>query len=53
MDRATEPRGRCAWGFGLATVADGGEVLDTWYPDPRLGEPPVDAGPYAVPAELA
>jgi 2,3,4,5-tetrahydropyridine-2,6-dicarboxylate N-succinyltransferase len=26
-----------AWGFGLATVSDGGPVLDVWYPAPRLG----------------
>ncbi|MGZ4615914.1 MAG: 2,3,4,5-tetrahydropyridine-2,6-dicarboxylate N-succinyltransferase [Actinomycetes bacterium] len=28
---------RTAWGVGLATVHDSGTVLDTWYPDPRLG----------------
>ncbi|HSV38571.1 MAG TPA: 2,3,4,5-tetrahydropyridine-2,6-dicarboxylate N-succinyltransferase [Nocardioidaceae bacterium] len=27
-----------AWGFGLATFGPGGEVLDTWYPSPALGE---------------
>jgi 2,3,4,5-tetrahydropyridine-2-carboxylate N-succinyltransferase len=27
-----------AWGYGLATIGDAGEkVLDTWFPDPRLG----------------
>jgi 2,3,4,5-tetrahydropyridine-2-carboxylate N-succinyltransferase len=32
-----------AWGHGLATVsAATGRVLDTWYPDPRLG--PADRG---------
>ncbi len=25
-----------AWGAGLATIA-GATVLDTWYPEPRLG----------------
>ena len=25
-----------AWGVGLATVTDGGQVLDTWYPSPAL-----------------
>jgi 2,3,4,5-tetrahydropyridine-2-carboxylate N-succinyltransferase len=25
-----------AWGVGIATVTDGGQVLDTWYPAPRL-----------------
>ena len=27
-----------AWGHGLATVTEGGVVLDTWFPAPRLGE---------------
>ncbi|WP_109561905.1 2,3,4,5-tetrahydropyridine-2,6-dicarboxylate N-succinyltransferase [Mycolicibacillus trivialis] len=26
-----------AWGIGLATVADDGSVLDTWFPAPQLG----------------
>jgi 2,3,4,5-tetrahydropyridine-2-carboxylate N-succinyltransferase len=30
---------RPAWGFGLATATTSGQVLDTWYPEPRLGEP--------------
>jgi len=30
---------RSAWGVGLATVAPDGQVLDTWYPQPALGEP--------------
>lgn len=30
-----------AFGVGLATVADDGTVLDTWFPAPELGEPPV------------
>jgi len=36
-----------AWGYGLATVADDGSVLDTWYPTPALGEAPSDATPPA------
>lgn len=32
-----------AWGFGLATIADDGAVLDTWYPAPALGEVPAGA----------
>ncbi|MDN5790158.1 MAG: 2,3,4,5-tetrahydropyridine-2,6-dicarboxylate N-succinyltransferase [Micrococcales bacterium] len=28
---------RTAWGFGLATITNGGQVLDTWYPSPALG----------------
>jgi 2,3,4,5-tetrahydropyridine-2-carboxylate N-succinyltransferase len=45
---------RSAWGFGLATTAEDGTVLDTWYPAPQLGEPPEgSASPHAVPADLA
>jgi 2,3,4,5-tetrahydropyridine-2-carboxylate N-succinyltransferase len=33
---------RSAWGFGLATITDGGQVLDTWYPSPTLGTAPDD-----------
>jgi 2,3,4,5-tetrahydropyridine-2,6-dicarboxylate N-succinyltransferase len=40
---------RLAWGWGLATVATGGEVLDTWYPAPALGSPEADG---AAPAML-
>ena len=34
---------RNAWGYGLATVTDGGQVLDTWFPSPALGPRPEDA----------
>ena len=40
---------RAAWGHGLATTTDGGQVLDAWYPSPALGERPADA---PVPDEL-
>ena len=30
-----------AHGIGLATIAADGTVLDTWFPAPELGEPPV------------
>lgn len=36
------------WGHGLATIADDGTVLDTWYPAPSLTEPP-----HEIPADLA
>jgi 2,3,4,5-tetrahydropyridine-2,6-dicarboxylate N-succinyltransferase len=56
----TEPMQQGAWAWGLATVAEpGGRVLDTWYPEPRLGTddapgPPGTALPAAdAPAELA
>ena len=29
-----------AWGFGLATLDPAGEVLDVWFPRPRLGRVP-------------
>jgi len=40
---------RHAWGWGLATTAASGVVLDVWYPEPRLG----DAPPAEAPAALA
>ena len=40
---------RTAWGHGLATLTDDGVVLDTWYPEPALGQAPADA---AVPEGL-
>lgn len=30
---------RTAWAWGLATIADSGTTLDTWYPRPVLGTP--------------
>jgi 2,3,4,5-tetrahydropyridine-2-carboxylate N-succinyltransferase len=44
---------RSAWGYGLATVTDAGQVLDTWYPAPAMGSAPQDAGTYAIPRPLA
>jgi 2,3,4,5-tetrahydropyridine-2,6-dicarboxylate N-succinyltransferase len=40
---------RTAWGFGLATTTSEGRTLDTWYPDPRLGE----RGSASAPHELS
>ena len=40
---------RTAWGHGLATIAEDGNVLDTWFPAPALGDP--DGSP--VPGALA
>jgi 2,3,4,5-tetrahydropyridine-2-carboxylate N-succinyltransferase len=40
---------RNAWGHGLTTTTDDGQVLDTWFPQPALGEVPADA---AVPQGL-
>ena len=42
---------RPAWGWGLATVHDSGEVLDTYYPNPALGLP--EESDSAAPEELA
>jgi len=39
------PQDRRAWGVGLATVHESGSVLDTWFPDPRLGERAEGAAP--------
>jgi 2,3,4,5-tetrahydropyridine-2-carboxylate N-succinyltransferase len=36
---------RQAWGYGLATIAADGTVLDTWFPAPELGEGPVEDAP--------
>ncbi len=42
---------RRAWGHGLATTTIDGQVLDTWYPDPQLGEPtPSSAVPHQLSA---
>ncbi|MEO8555489.1 MAG: 2,3,4,5-tetrahydropyridine-2,6-dicarboxylate N-succinyltransferase [Actinomycetota bacterium] len=43
---------RSAWGYGLATVTVGGQVLDAWFPRPALG-PAAAQDPYGAPAELA
>ncbi|GHH73717.1 2,3,4,5-tetrahydropyridine-2,6-dicarboxylate N-succinyltransferase [Promicromonospora soli] len=42
-----------AWGFGLATIADDGTALDTWFPEPALGDAPADATPPEALAALA
>ncbi|MCU1507952.1 MAG: 2,3,4,5-tetrahydropyridine-2,6-carboxylate N-succinyltransferase [Glaciihabitans sp.] len=43
---------RAAWGYGLATIAGDGTVLDTWYPSPSLGELPPGRDRYIAPAEF-
>lgn len=40
---STAPRREGASGTGLATIAAGGTVLDTWYPSPALGADAPDA----------
>jgi len=43
---------RTAWGYGLATIAADGTVLDTWFPEPHLGALPANTDPYIAPAEF-
>ena len=43
---------RAAWGYGLATVAGDGTVLDTWFPEPKLGEIPAGTERHIAPADL-
>ncbi len=46
----TLTRDQRAWGHGLATLAEDGTVLDTWFPAPRLGDPDGEAVPEALTA---
>jgi 2,3,4,5-tetrahydropyridine-2-carboxylate N-succinyltransferase len=39
-----------AWGYGLATVASDGTVLDTWFPAPELGGLPAGRDRWIAPA---
>ncbi|SDB80051.1 2,3,4,5-tetrahydropyridine-2-carboxylate N-succinyltransferase [Raineyella antarctica] len=39
---------RTAHGWGLATVHESGQVLDTWFPAPALGDPDGSPAPAAV-----
>ncbi|KQQ26643.1 MULTISPECIES: 2,3,4,5-tetrahydropyridine-2,6-dicarboxylate N-succinyltransferase [unclassified Frondihabitans] len=41
-----------AWGYGLATIASDGTILDTWFGSPVLGEFPADRDPALAPAEI-
>ncbi|MFI7446860.1 2,3,4,5-tetrahydropyridine-2,6-dicarboxylate N-succinyltransferase [Nonomuraea sp. NPDC049714] len=38
---AIDPTVTGAYGVGLATIAADGTVLDTWFPAPELGDPPM------------
>jgi 2,3,4,5-tetrahydropyridine-2-carboxylate N-succinyltransferase len=44
---------RVAWGYGLSTTTGSGAVLDTWYPEPQLGEAPDTTTLLDVPPVLA
>ncbi len=41
---------RSAWGWGLASIHDSGQMLDVWFPEPRIGPPRPDAPPSALTA---
>ena len=43
---------RTAWGYGLATITGDGTVLDTWFPEPHLGDRPAVNDPHIAPAEF-
>lgn len=41
-----------AWGHGLAGFSPSGELLDVWYPEPKLGEAPRDDSAWIVSKQL-
>ena len=43
---------RWVWGVGLATIAEDGTVLDTWFPSPAAGRLPLGFDPQMPPDEL-
>jgi 2,3,4,5-tetrahydropyridine-2-carboxylate N-succinyltransferase len=43
---------RTAWGYGLATIAGDGTVLDTWFPEPKLGSLPEGTDRHIAPASF-
>ncbi|SER71016.1 2,3,4,5-tetrahydropyridine-2-carboxylate N-succinyltransferase [Propionibacterium cyclohexanicum] len=43
---------RTAWGWGLTTIHDSGQVLDTWFPEPTLGSPDERPAPDSVAAAV-
>ncbi|MEU9832756.1 2,3,4,5-tetrahydropyridine-2,6-dicarboxylate N-succinyltransferase [Streptosporangium sp. NPDC048047] len=50
MNAAAQTSG--AYGAGIATITAGGTVLDTWFPSPELGDPPL-SGTERLTAEEA
>ena len=52
LSDSAAPSATHAWGYGLATIAGDGTVLDTWYPTPTLGAMPADRDRWIVPTEL-
>ena len=47
-----ERNNKVAWGHGLASKTDAGEVLDVWYPQPMLGDAPSSDLQWFPPKEL-
>ena len=47
---STLPQNQTAWGHGLATIADDGTVLDTWFPAPQLGDASGEPAPESLTA---
>ncbi|MFC8681773.1 2,3,4,5-tetrahydropyridine-2,6-dicarboxylate N-succinyltransferase [Microbacterium ureisolvens] len=43
---------RWVWGVGLATTAEDGTVLDTWFPSPAAGRIPLGFDPQMPPDQL-
>jgi len=41
-----------AWGYGLATIAGDGTMLDTWFPSPARGALPSGRDRHIAPADL-
>ena len=42
-----------AWGYGISTIDSAtNAVLDTWYPEPILGNTPDNFDPYLIPSSL-
>ncbi len=50
MTAADNDRQRSAWGLGLTTRDENANVLECWFPDPRLGDP---VAGYVPPEGLA
>ena len=42
-----------AHGYGLQTIDSNGQVLDTWFPEPKLGAAPEGFEPRLVPSRLS
>lgn len=52
MTSASPESPSAAWGYGLATVASDGTVLDTWFPSPQLGSIPAGREKWIAPADI-